>query len=64
MTAPHDEIARWLIGEGRRKGESIAIVEGLVQRLIAAGLPLWRLRVNQRMANPTIFRELAGQSIG
>lgn len=54
MTVQFDEIARWLIREGRLSGDSIAIIEGFAQRLTDAGVPLWRLRVNQRMSNPLL----------
>ena len=54
MQTQFDTIARWLIGEGRLSGDSLTIVQGFSQRLVAIGVPLWRLRVNQRMSNPLI----------
>jgi adenylate cyclase len=48
------EIATWLIGPARRELPPEAIVGGLVARLIAAGVPLWRVRIGQRVANPMI----------
>lgn len=47
-------IAEWLIGEGRLLGDGVAVVEQFAQRLTEAGVPLWRLRVAQRMANPLL----------
>jgi adenylate cyclase len=48
------EITAWLIGPARRELPPEAIVGGLVERLIAAGIPLWRMRIGQRVANPMI----------
>lgn len=49
-----ESIAEWLIGEARVLGDGVAVVEALGQRLVNAGLPLWRLRVAQRVANPLL----------
>jgi adenylate cyclase len=48
------EIAAWLIGPARRELPPEAIVGGLVERLLAAGISLLRVRVGQRVANPMI----------
>lgn len=45
-------MATWLIREGRLLGDAEAIVTGLCERLIAAGFPLIRMRIGQRMTNP------------
>jgi adenylate cyclase len=47
-------ITTWLIGPARRELPPEAIVGGLVERLVAAGIPLWRLRIGQRVSNPMI----------
>ena len=47
-------IAEWLIGEARLLGSGTAIVDGFCMRLVAAGVPLWRVRVGQRLANPLL----------
>lgn len=46
------EIARWLIGEGRVSLEPVGLVTGFCERLVAQGVPLWRVRAGQRLANP------------
>ena len=48
------DIADWLVGEGRLIGDSVAIAEGFAERLLAAGVPLLRLRIAQRIANPLL----------
>ena len=48
------EIADWLVGEGRLIGDGVAIAEGFAERLLAAGVPLLRLRIAQRIANPLL----------
>lgn len=47
-------IADWLIAEARLFDDGVAMVEGLGERLAAAGVPLWRLRVAQRFSNPLL----------
>jgi adenylate cyclase len=47
-----DEIARWLIGEARVSSLPLDLIDGFCRRLVARGLPLWRLRAGQRLANP------------
>jgi adenylate cyclase len=49
-----DPIAEWLIGEGRLIGQPRPLIEGFCRRLLAAGVPLWRLRAGQRLANPLL----------
>ena len=48
------EITSWLVSEGRLLGDGVAIVEGFADRLVAAGVPLSRVRVAQRLANPLL----------
>ena len=49
-----DELKDWLIGPGRLSGDGVAIAEGYVRRLAAAGVPLSRARFAQRLANPLL----------
>jgi adenylate cyclase len=49
-----DPIADWLIGEGRLIGQPRPLIEGFCRRLVAAGIPVWRLRAGQRLANPLL----------
>jgi adenylate cyclase len=48
------EIVAWLIGPARRDCSAEAIVGGLSERLLAAGIALKRVRIGQRVANPMI----------
>jgi adenylate cyclase len=54
LDAVQAEIAAWLIGPARRECPPEAIVTGLVERLVAAGIPLLRVRIGQRVSNPMI----------
>lgn len=54
LDAAQGEIAAWLIGPARRELRPEAIVGGLSERLVAAGVRLWRVRIGQRVANPMI----------
>jgi adenylate cyclase len=46
------KIARWLIGEARLTATPLELIDGLCRRLVERGVPLWRLRAGQRLANP------------
>jgi adenylate cyclase len=48
------DLARWLVGPARVALDPAKIVAGSCERLVAAGIPLWRVRVGQRLANPII----------
>lgn len=52
--ATEAQIANWLIGPARRSCTPVEIVNGLAQRLVGAGVPLWRARIAQQVANPLI----------
>jgi adenylate cyclase len=47
-------IVDWLIGPARQSAGPEAIVGGLAERLLAAGIPLLRVRIGQSVANPLI----------
>jgi adenylate cyclase len=52
--ATEAQIVNWLIGPARQSCTPIEIVNGLVERLLGAGIPLWRVRIGQQVANPLI----------
>jgi adenylate cyclase len=45
-------IAGWLIADARLCQDPVAIIGGFCARLIGQGVPLWRLRAGQALANP------------
>jgi adenylate cyclase len=47
-------ITNWLIGPARRSLLPEQIVQQLAERLVEAGVPLWRVRIGQSVANPLI----------
>jgi len=48
-------VLEWLFGPGRQLGEALPLTEGLGRALLAAGAPLWRLRI----AIPTLHPQVA-----
>ena len=53
-----DAIAKltdWMITEGRRSGDPVKVVSRLCTELIDAGVPLWRVNIGQRFANPLLI---------
>lgn len=48
------ELTSWLVGTARVALAPIEIVAQTCERLLAAGVPLWRVRVGQRLMNPLI----------
>ena len=48
------DIQSWLIGPARMTCSPEDIARGLAERLLAVGVPLWRLRMGQSVANPLI----------
>jgi adenylate cyclase len=53
---PHDdrvaELARWLIAEARLSLGPLELIDRFCHQLVEFGVPLWRLRAGQRLANP------------
>ena len=47
-----DEIAQWLIAEARLSLTPLELIDRFCHRLVDLGVPLWRLRAGQRLANP------------
>ncbi len=45
-------VARWLIGEARLSLAPLELIDRFCRELIALGVPLWRLRAGQQLANP------------
>ncbi|KIC39457.1 adenylate/guanylate cyclase domain-containing protein [Leisingera sp. ANG-M7] len=50
-----EELSRWMITEGRRSGDPVKAVSRFCTDLIAAGVPLWRVNIGQRFANPLLI---------
>lgn len=50
-----NEITSWLISEGRILGDGEAVVAAYASRLINAGVPLSRMNISQRFANPLLI---------
>jgi adenylate cyclase len=48
------ELAKWLVGPARVALTPSDTVAQYCERLVAAGVPLWRVRVGQRLLNPLI----------
>jgi adenylate cyclase len=48
------ELAKWLVGPARVALTPSNIVAQHCERLVTAGIPLWRVRVGQRLLNPLI----------
>jgi adenylate cyclase len=48
------ELATWLVTTARVALSPVEIVAQSCERLVAAGIPLWRVRVGQRLTNPLI----------
>ena len=45
----------WMMTQGRRSGDPVAVVSHLCSALIEAGVPLWRVNIGQRFANPLLI---------
>ncbi len=48
------EVAEWLVAEGRLLADPVALVDAFCRRLIAAGLPLQRVRIGQSITHPLL----------
>lgn len=49
------ELNHWMMTEGRRSGDPDKVVAHLCTALIEAGVPLWRVNIGQRFANPLLI---------
>ena len=45
----------WMMTKGRRSDDPIAVVSHFCSTLIDAGVPLWRVNIGQRFANPLLI---------
>ena len=52
QTGEAAEIARWLIADARLSLAPLELIDRFCRDLVALGVPLWRLRAGQRLANP------------
>ena len=55
MAEAHEDpadISRWLIANARLSLDPMGLIEAFCERLAQHGVPLWRLRAGQRLANP------------
>ncbi len=49
------QLTDWMITEGRRSGDPVKVVSYFCAFLIEAGVPLWRVNIGQRFANPLLI---------
>ena len=49
-----DDLTNWLTSQGRMLGDGEAVVKEYSERLVAAGVPLSRVNIAQRFANPLL----------
>ena len=49
-----DPVIEWLIAEGRMIRAPAELTQGVCERLVAEGAPLWRLRFAPQLANPLL----------
>ena len=50
-----DTLTDWLIKDGRCSGDPVEVVSHFCTSLIEAGVPLWRVNIGQRFANPLLI---------
>ncbi|MGL4964847.1 MAG: adenylate/guanylate cyclase domain-containing protein [Inquilinus sp.] len=48
------DVADWLVAEGRLLTDPVALVDAFCRRLIAAGVPLQRVRIGQSITHPLL----------
>lgn len=48
------KLADWMNNEGRHSGDPVKVVSHFCTELIDAGVPLWRVNIGQRFANPLL----------
>jgi adenylate cyclase len=49
------KLNHWMMTEGRRSGDPIKVVSHFCSALIDSGVPLWRVNIGQRFANPLLI---------
>lgn len=50
-----DELNHWMMTEGRCSNDPVRVVSHFCATLIDAGVPLWRVNIGQRFANPLLI---------
>jgi len=50
-----DELNHWMMSEGRCSNDPVKVVSHFCAALIDAGVPLWRVNIGQRFANPLLI---------
>ncbi len=50
-----DDLNNWMITEGRCSNDPVKVVSHFCSALIEAGVPLWRVNIGQRFANPLLI---------
>ena len=49
------KLNHWMMTEGRCSGDPIKVVSHFCATLTEAGIPLWRVNIGQRFANPLLI---------
>ncbi|MEM8796295.1 MAG: adenylate/guanylate cyclase domain-containing protein [Pseudomonadota bacterium] len=49
------ELNQWMMTKGRCSGDPVSVVSHFCSALIDAGVPLWRVNIGQRFANPLLI---------
>ncbi len=55
MTEVIAELNNWMMNTGRRSDDPDAVVSYYCEALVDAGVPLWRVNIGQRFANPLLI---------
>lgn len=50
-----DDLNHWMMTEGRCSNDPVKVVSHFCSTLINAGVPLWRVNIGQRFANPLLI---------
>ena len=50
-----DDLNHWMMTEGRCSNDPVKVVSHFCSTLIDAGVPLWRVNIGQRFANPLLI---------
>ena len=50
-----NHLTRWMMTEGRCSDDPVKVVSRFCDALVAAGVPLWRVNIGQRFANPLLI---------
>jgi len=50
-----DDLNHWMMTEGRCSNDPVKVVSHFCSTLIHAGVPLWRVNIGQRFANPLLI---------